>query len=95
MKIDKSTIEKIAHLSRLYFDENGEEKMLKSMNEIIEWVDKLSEVDTDGVEPLTHMTMEQDIMREDVPHNALTREEGMKNAPDHDDEYFKVPKVLD
>ncbi|MBX2844464.1 MAG: Asp-tRNA(Asn)/Glu-tRNA(Gln) amidotransferase subunit GatC [Flammeovirgaceae bacterium] len=95
MKIEKSTIEKIAHLSRLYFDKNGENKMLKSMNEIIEWVDKLSEVDTEGVDPLTHMTMEQDIMREDVPHNALAREEGMKNAPDHDDEYFKVPKVLD
>ncbi|MBT28126.1 Asp-tRNA(Asn)/Glu-tRNA(Gln) amidotransferase subunit GatC [Chondrinema litorale] len=95
MKVDKSTVEKIAHLSRLYFNENDEEKMLQSLNDIIGWVDKLSEVDTEGVTPLTHMTEELNVMRDDTNVSNLNREEGLANAPQQNGEYFKVPRVLD
>ncbi|AZQ64409.1 Asp-tRNA(Asn)/Glu-tRNA(Gln) amidotransferase subunit GatC [Flammeovirga pectinis] len=95
MIIDKESIEKIAHLSRLELDETSEEKMLKSMNEIVEWVAKLEEVDTEGVAPLTHMTDEQSVWREDIAKHTLSHDEGLKNAPKHDKDFFKVPKVLD
>ena len=95
MKVDKSTLEKIAHLSRLYFNKKDETKMLKSLNDIIGWVDKLSEVDTSNIEPLTHMTEETNIFRDDTKVENLDREEGLKNAPQQNGEYFKVPRVLE
>ena len=95
MKVDKNTLEKIAHLSRLYFDKNDEEKMLKSLNDIIGWVDQLSEVDTENVPPLTHMTEEVNVLRDDTSPTNLSREEGLKNAPQQNGEFFKVPRVLD
>lgn len=95
MKVDKNTVEKIAHLSRLYFNKKDEVKMLKSLNDIIGWVDKLSEVDTENITPLTHMTEEVNVMREDANPTNLNREDGLKNAPQQNGEYFKVPRVLD
>lgn len=95
MIIDKEALEKIAHLSRLELNESSEEKMLKSMNEIVGWVAKLEEVDTEGVQPLTHMTEEQSVWRKDESKHTLTHEEGLKNAPKKDADYFRVPKVLE
>ncbi|PWJ43135.1 Asp-tRNA(Asn)/Glu-tRNA(Gln) amidotransferase subunit GatC [Sediminitomix flava] len=95
MKIDKSTIHKIAHLSRLNFDGKDEDKMVDSLNEIIDWVTKLEEVDTEGVKPLTHMTEEVNVLREDKVSNTLARERGLKNAPKKDEESFRVPKVIE
>ncbi|NME70104.1 Asp-tRNA(Asn)/Glu-tRNA(Gln) amidotransferase subunit GatC [Flammeovirga aprica] len=95
MIIDKEAIEKIAHLARLEMDEKSEEKMLKSMNEIVEWVAKLEEVDTEGVAPLTHMTQEQSVWREDKAEYTLSHEDALKNAPKKDEDFFRVPKVLD
>lgn len=95
MKVDKETIERLAHLARLYFDEKDEEKMLKSLNGIIEWVDKLSELDTTGVEPLTHMSEEVNVMREDITLPPLDHEKGLMNAPKRDSDYFRVPKVIE
>ncbi|MEH0157688.1 Asp-tRNA(Asn)/Glu-tRNA(Gln) amidotransferase subunit GatC [Limibacter armeniacum] len=95
MKIDKEAIEKIAHLSRLYFNEKDEERMVKSMNDIVNWVAKLEEVDTEGVEPLTHMTEVTNNWREDEVKAPLSRDKGLKNAPEKDEAYFRVPKVLE
>lgn len=95
MKVDKNTLEKIAHLSRLYFNKNDEEKMLKSLNDIIGWVDQLSEVDTENVPPLTHMTEEVNVLRDDTKPTNLDREDGLKNAPQQNGEFFKVPRVLE
>ncbi|OHX67595.1 Asp-tRNA(Asn)/Glu-tRNA(Gln) amidotransferase subunit GatC [Flammeovirga pacifica] len=95
MIIDKDTLEKMAHLSRLDLDKDKEEKMLKSMNDIVEWVAKLEEVDTDGVEPLTHMTGEQSVWREDNAAKTLSHEDALKNAPKKDADFFRVPKVLE
>ncbi len=94
MKITKETLHKVAHLARLNIKPEEEDQLLKDMSEILGWVDQLREVDTTGVEPLTHMTEEQNVLREDVPHQPISREEGLKNAPSTDGEYFKVPKVL-
>jgi aspartyl-tRNA(Asn)/glutamyl-tRNA(Gln) amidotransferase subunit C len=95
MKIDKDSIKKIAHLARLEFDENGVEKMSKDMSKILDWVEKLNEIDTEDVEPLTTMSTEINVMREDQISNQLDREAGLKNAPKSDSDYFRVPKVLE
>lgn len=95
MKIDKSTLEKIAHLSRLYFDPANEEKMLNSINGMIEWVDKLQEVDTEGVEPLTHMGEVHNITRPDQVAHTISHESALHNAPKRDSDYFRVPKVIE
>ncbi|GMQ27711.1 Asp-tRNA(Asn)/Glu-tRNA(Gln) amidotransferase subunit GatC [Algoriphagus confluentis] len=95
MKIDKETIKKIAHLARLEFDESSAEKMSNDMSQILDWVEQLNEVDTEGVEPLTTMSSEVNVMREDKVGTHLSHEEALKNAPQRDSDYFRVPKVLE
>jgi aspartyl-tRNA(Asn)/glutamyl-tRNA(Gln) amidotransferase subunit C len=69
--------------------------MLTGLNKILNWVDKLSELDTDNIEPLIHMTEEVNVMREDVAQNTVTHEEALRNAPKKDSDYIRVPKVLE
>ncbi len=95
MKIDRSLLDKIAHLSRLEFDEKDAEKMMQDMTAIVEWVEKLKEVDTEGVEPLTTMSHEINALREDEVKEHLSHERALKNAPKKDSDYFRVPKVLE
>lgn len=95
MKIDREALDKIAHLARLEFDEKDAEKVMQDMSNIVSWVEKLKEVDTTGVEPLTTMSHEVNAMREDVVGEPLKREEALKLAPTHDETYFRVPKVLE
>lgn len=95
MLINRELLDKIAHLSRLEFNEQDADKMVDDMSTIVSWVEKLNEVDTTGVEPLTTMTYEINSFREDVPKVTLTREEALKNAPKANDEFFLVPKVLE
>jgi len=95
MKIDKETLEKIAHLARLNFDEKEEQSMLDSMSEILTWVEKLNELDTSNVEPLTHMASEVNALREDKRGEHLSHEDALKNAPKNDSDYIRVPKVLE
>ena len=95
MKIDKETLEKIAHLARLNFDEKEEQSMLDSMSDILTWVEKLDEIDTTNVEPLTHMASEVNSVREDELGPHLNHDDALKNAPKKDADYIRVPKVLE
>lgn len=95
MSTDIQTIRKLAHLARLEFNEEKEQEMLHDLNKILDWVDKLRELDTETVQPLTHMTEEANVLREDVPRNTITHEEALLNAPRKDSDYFRVPKVLE
>lgn len=95
MQIDNDTVKKIAHLSRLEFDQKGEDEMVKELNKIINWMDKLNEVDTSQVEPLIHMSAELNVFREDVIHNHLDHKSALVNAPKKDSDYFRVPKVIE
>ncbi|PZX50668.1 aspartyl/glutamyl-tRNA(Asn/Gln) amidotransferase subunit C [Algoriphagus ratkowskyi] len=95
MKIDTNSIKKIAHLARLEFDESSADKMSSDMSQILDWVEKLDEIDTENVEPLTTMSSEVNDMREDKIGHQLSHEAGMKNAPKSDDDYFRVPKVME
>lgn len=95
MQIEKSTLDKIAHLARLEYDEKDSEKMLSDLNNIVAFVEKLKEVDTTGVEPLTTMSHEINALREDEVKNHLPREQALANAPKKDLSFFRVPKVLE
>lgn len=95
MSTDIQTIRKLAHLARLEFNEEKEQEVLGDLNKILNWVDKLRELDTDNIEPLTHMTAEVNVMREDAAKNTVTHEEALLNAPKKDSDYFRVPKVLE
>jgi aspartyl-tRNA(Asn)/glutamyl-tRNA(Gln) amidotransferase subunit C len=95
MKINRELLDKIAHLSRLEFDEKDAEKMMKDMSEIVEWVEKLKEVNTEGVEPLTTMSHEINALREDEVNEHLSHERALRHAPKKDADYFRVPKVLE
>jgi len=95
MKIDKQTLDKLAHLSRLEINEKDEPKMLQDLSNIVTFVEKLNEVNTDDIEPLTTMSHEVNSLREDEPGEHLSHEEALKNAPSKDKDFFRVPKVIE
>jgi aspartyl-tRNA(Asn)/glutamyl-tRNA(Gln) amidotransferase subunit C len=94
MKIDKTTVDKIAHLARLEFDEPSREAMVQDLSRIITFVEKLGELDTENVQPLVFMSDEVNVLRPDVVKHDITQEDALKNAPHRDSDYFKAPKVL-
>lgn len=95
MKIDKETVDKIAHLARLEFDTESKEAIINDMNNMLGFIDKLNELDTSNVEPLIYMCDEVNVLREDEVKHEITQQEALKNAPKKDSDYFKVPKVID
>lgn len=95
MKIDKETIDKIAHLARLEFDDDAKNQMITDMNNMLAFVDKLNELDTTNVAPLIYMSNEVNVLREDEIKQEITQQEALKNAPQKDSDYFKVPKVIE
>ena len=95
MIIDEETVDKIAHLARLELSGSEKQDMIKDMNKILGFMDKLNEIDTTGVEPLVYMTGNINSFREDAVKQDITHEEALLNAPKHDDEYFLVAKVID
>lgn len=94
MPIDEPTIDRIAALARLKFDPEEKEQLKEELGKILKFVDKLNEVDTDGVEPLIYMTEKEDRLREDVVDNVVSQKDALKNAPLKDSDYIKVPKVI-
>jgi len=95
MKIDRAVLDKIAHLSRLEFDEKDAEKIMSEMSAIVTWVEQLNGINTDGVEPLTTMSHEINALREDEVKPHLAHDKALLNAPKKDADYFRVPKVIE
>jgi len=94
-KIDVKTVDEIAHLARLEFNDEAKQGIITDMNRMLDFVEKLNELNTDNIEPLIYMTQEQNVLREDVAEVTLTQKEALKNAPQKDTDYFKAPKVID
>lgn len=94
MEVNDALIDKLANLARLQFNQEEKENLRKDLERMIAFVDKLNELNTEGVEPLLHMSDSINVLREDVVQGSISREEGMKNAPDTDGVYFRVPKVI-
>src|SRR5690606_6239918 len=83
-KIDIKTVDEIAHLARLEFDDASKDEILHDMNRMLAFVDKLNELDTAQIEPLIYMTEETNILRADEKENSITQKEALKNAPRRD-----------
>jgi len=95
MKVNNKLVEHLAHLSRLDFDDDSKEKMKFDFEKMLDFVAKLEEVDTANVEPLSYMSSELNVLREDKVEEVLTQEQALKNAPLNDTDYIRIPKVID
>lgn len=95
MKIDEAQVRRVALLSRLELSDQEVSQFSTQLSAIFEYIEKLNELDTDNVEPLAHCLPIHNVLRDDVPRSSLSNDEALANAPDREDEYFKVPKILD
>ena len=87
-------VDKLARLSRLHFDEDQKQAIRLDLQRMISFVEKLNEVDTTDVGPLLHMTGNINILRDDEVTGSISTEAALKNAAVHDEQFFKVPKVI-
>lgn len=94
MKISIDEIRHLAHLARLEFTETEMQEMQGDMDKILGFVDKINELDLDSVEPLVYLSEERNVLRADESQQTISKDEALKNAPDKDSDYFRVPKVL-
>ncbi|HMU47190.1 MAG TPA: Asp-tRNA(Asn)/Glu-tRNA(Gln) amidotransferase subunit GatC [Chitinophagaceae bacterium] len=94
MEVNDELVEKLAHLARLKFNQAEKEEIRKDLEKMIGFVEKLNELDLEGVEPLLHMSDEVNVLRKDELKGSISRKEALKNAPLHDEQFFKVPKVI-
>jgi aspartyl-tRNA(Asn)/glutamyl-tRNA(Gln) amidotransferase subunit C len=94
MEVNDALVEKLANLARLQFNAEEKEGIKNDLQRMIQFVEKLNEVDTAGVEPLLHMSEQVNVLREDDVQGSISTTEGLKNAPVHDEQFFKVPKVI-
>ena len=95
MQIDKNLILKLETLARLELSDTERDKLQGSLNDILKMVEKLDELDTEGVEPLVYINEDVNVLREDIVKNELSREDALLNAPAQNGVFFKVPKVID
>ena len=94
MEVNDALVENLCKLACLEFDLAGKQEIKKDLQKMIGFVEKLNELDLRDVEPLLYMGEETNVLRDDIPQNALNRAEALKNAPAADDIYFKVPQVV-
>ena len=94
MEVNDVMIDKLAHLARLQFNETEKQEIRSDLQRMITFVEKLNELDLEAVAPLLHINEEINVLREDEVNGSVSRKEALKNAPLHDGEFFKVPKVI-
>ena len=94
MKITDKEIDRIASLAKLEFKDDEKQEIRDDMNKILTFIEKLNELDTDNVEPLLFMNDEVNTLRPDEARIDITQKEALKNAPQKDSDYIKIPKVL-
>ena len=94
MEVNNKLIQDLSRLAKLKFDKESTEKMKMDLDKIIGFVDKLSEIDTEGVEPLIYLSEEVNVLRTDEIANEVSQGNALKNATQKDSDYFKVPTVL-
>ena len=94
-KIDKSQVKKVAKLARLELSEAETEEFAGQLNAIIDYVERMNKLNTEGVEPMAHCLPVSNVFRDDVIKESLGTEKTLANAPQSDGPFFKVPKILE
>jgi aspartyl-tRNA(Asn)/glutamyl-tRNA(Gln) amidotransferase subunit C len=95
LKITKNEVEKVAHLARLDFSEEEKVKFTSQLNDILMYIEKLNQVDTTGIEPVSHAIALQNAFRDDVVKDSLSHALSLSNAPEARGPFFRVPKVIE
>jgi len=95
LKITKEEVEYVAHLARLDFSEEENAKFTTQLNDILMYMEKLNQVETSGIEPMSHAITLQNAFRDDEVKESLTHELTLANAPEARGPFFRVPKVIE
>lgn len=94
MEVNDALVTKLARLSKLQFSDVEKAEIRNDLQQMIGFVEKLNELNLEGVPPLLHMSEEINVLREDEVKGSVSREEALKNAPTSNEEFFMVPKVI-
>ena len=92
--IDNDQVRRIGVLSRIELSDQQVQTFARQLGRIVEYFDKLNELDTDNVEPMAHALETHNVLADDVPRESLTPDQALANAPARDGDFFRVPKVL-
>lgn len=95
VKITKEQIQHIAVLSRLNLSEEEKDLFGSQLSSILDYMDQLNELDTRETEPTSHVLSLSNVMRDDILTSSLPREEALKNAPSHSENFYRVPKIIE
>jgi len=93
--IDIAEVEHVAYLSRLRLGDEEKARFAEQLGHILDYVEKLGELDTSGVEPMVHAIDRQNVTRDDAVGDSLPHEEALRNAPESSEGCFKVPRIID
>ncbi len=94
MDVSIKELEKIAHLAKIELSENEKQDMLRDFNKILHFVEKVKELDLDNESPMIYVSDRKNAVREDVKGKESSQQDALKNAPDHDTDYIKVPRIV-
>lgn len=95
MSVSIDEVRYIAALARLSFSEEEEVRIAEQLSKVLDYVEKLNELDTSGVPPMSHVLDLHSVFRKDVVEQRITRDDALENAPDADGTFFRVPKVIE
>jgi aspartyl-tRNA(Asn)/glutamyl-tRNA(Gln) amidotransferase subunit C len=95
VNINKNVISKLARLSKLKFNEDEMKLISNDLSKMLDFINQLQDLDTEGIDPLIHVNEEINNWREDQVQGMISQEEALSNSPVKDGTYFKLPKVLD
>ncbi|MFH1442163.1 MAG: Asp-tRNA(Asn)/Glu-tRNA(Gln) amidotransferase subunit GatC [Candidatus Omnitrophota bacterium] len=95
MEITREIVEYVAHLSRIELDSKELEKLSGQLTDILDFIDKLKKVDVTNIEPTSHILSINNVLRDDILAGSLDAQKALENAPDKNEKFFIVPKVIE
>ena len=95
MAIDRDTVKHVAMLARLAMSEQELGRFTKQLNDILDYIDKLNELDTSAVEPMSHALALKNVFRPDEPGRPLSQDRALGNAPERGQGFFRVPRIIE
>ena len=95
MPIDKDTVRNVAHLARVRLNDQELDLLSRNLTDIVNFIDKLKQLDVTGVKPTSHILPAENVFRKDSPAQSLTTKDALSNAPAQKGDFFVVPKVIE
>ncbi len=95
MAIDKARVEYVAHLARMELKPKELEKLIRQLQDILDFIDNLKKVDIENISPTSHIRTPENVLREDIPGKSLPSDKVLENAPCREGNFFVVPKVIE